>query len=457
MVHYAQYGCDKTQKNKLMKHDTIVARATPEGRGGVAVIRVSGPKVRSIAEAILKQLPKPRYATFSSFFDPSDDVIDEGLALFFEGPHSFTGEDVLELHGHGGLYVVDRLIRCVISLGARLAKPGEFSERAFLNDKIDLIQAEAIADIIEASSVNAAKAAIRSLQGEFSKKIENFLSSLIRLRMYVEAAIDFAEEEIDFLKDDKIARDLQSLIQELQSIEAGAQQGSLLRQGIKTVIIGKPNVGKSSLLNALSEKEVAIVTDIAGTTRDVLRENIVIDGMPLHIIDTAGLRESQDVVEREGIRRAHLEMSDADLILCVSDARENAEDISFLPQDIPVIMVKNKIDIILETPKIKTSNTHSEIFLSAKTYQGIDLLKQEIKRCAGLKENTEGVFSARVRHLSALARARDALHQGTTHLMAGELLAEDLRTAQLALNEVTGEFTTDDLLGKIFSSFCIGK
>ncbi len=440
-----------------MKQDTIVARATPEGRGGVAVIRVSGPTVRSIANAILKSLPKPRFATFTSFYDANDEVIDEGLALFFEGPHSFTGEDVLELHGHGGIYVVDNIIRRVISLGGRLAKPGEFSERAFLNDKIDLVQAEAIADIIDASSINAAKAAIRSLQGEFSKKIENFVASLIHLRMYVEAAIDFAEEEIDFLKDDKIAKNLATLIHDLQSIEASAMQGSLLRQGIKTVIIGKPNVGKSSLLNALSEKDVAIVTDIAGTTRDVLRENIVIDGMPLHIIDTAGLRESEDVVEKEGIRRSYLEMSDADLILYVTDVRESSFDISFFPQHIPVIIIKNKIDITNNDAKIIEKQKYSEIYLSAFTHQGIDILKKQIKHCAGLTENTEGVFSARARHLNAISHAKEALFQGSHHLLEGELLAEDLRTAQIALNEITGEFTTDDLLGKIFSSFCIGK
>jgi tRNA modification GTPase len=440
-----------------MKSDTIVARATPEGRGGVAIIRVSGSLVRTMANEILHFIPEPRIATLSSFFDAAREVIDEGIALFFPAPHSFTGEDVLELHGHGGTFVVDLLIHRMVSLGARMANPGEFSERAFLNDKMDLVQAEAIADLIDAASFHAAKAAIRSLQGEFSKKIQTLVSSLIHLRMYIEAAIDFVEEEIDFLQDEKIGKNLQNLIDQLQMIEDSALQGSLLREGIKTVIIGKPNVGKSSLLNVLSGKDVAIVTDIAGTTRDVLRENIIIDGMPLHIVDTAGLRDSDDVVEKEGIRRAHQEMVDADLILLIKDVREPAMDISFLPENIPFIIVQNKIDTIQEIPTMKVNGSYSEIYLSAKTEAGMDLLKKQIKALAGLKENTEGIFSARSRHLHAIARAKKALHHGKQNLLAGELLAEDLRMAQNALNEITGEFTTDDLLGKIFSSFCIGK
>ncbi|HEX2549743.1 MAG TPA: tRNA uridine-5-carboxymethylaminomethyl(34) synthesis GTPase MnmE, partial [Gammaproteobacteria bacterium] len=369
-----------------MKHDTIVACATPEGRGGVAIIRISGAKVRKIAKAILNEIPEPRFATLSSFLDESQETIDEGIALFFPGPHSFTGEDVLELHGHGGLFVVNLLIKRIIALGARIAKPGEFSERAFLNDKMDLVQAEAIADLIDAASFDAAKAAVRSLQGEFSKKIQTLVASLIQLRMYVEAAIDFAEEEIDFLQDEKIGHHLQTLMTQLQNIENSAEQGSLLREGIKTVIIGKPNVGKSSLLNVLSGKDIAIVTNIAGTTRDVLRENILIDGMPLHIVDTAGLRESEDIVEIEGIRRAHQEMLDADLILLIKDIQEPLTETSFLPDNTPVIIIRNKIDILKVSPKIEMREAHMEVFLSAKTKEGIDLLKKQIKIVVGLKE-----------------------------------------------------------------------
>lgn len=444
--------------------ETITAPATPPGRGGIAVVRISGPLVTSIAAQLLNKTPKPRYATYSPFLDSDGNAIDEGIALFFPGPNSFTGEDILELQGHGGPAVVDSLVRRIIELGARLARPGEFSERAFLNDKIDLAQAEAIADLIDAASEQAARASVRSLQGEFSNKIHDLVEALVRLRMYVEAAIDFAEEEIDFLADNQVSNNLAALLTQLETIQASATQGSLLRDGITAVIAGQPNVGKSSLLNQLSGKDIAIVTDIPGTTRDLLREHIILDGMPIHFIDTAGLRTSHDPVEQEGMRRAREELTKADLILCVMDAHDknHSEDslLSDIPLRAPVIVIRNKIDLTNETPTLTEQNGKTIISLSAKNGLGMDLLKQHIKSCVGYKTNTEGTFSARRRHLDALERARNFILIGQKQLQdskAGELLAEDLRQAQHALNEITGEFTSDDLLGRIFSSFCIGK
>lgn len=444
--------------------DTIVATATPMGRGGIAVIRISGNKVQNISEHLLGTIPKPRFALYTPFLDAHRNILDEGIALFFEGPHSFTGEDVLELHGHGGHFIVDRLIQEIISQGARLARPGEFSERAFLNDKLDLIQAEAIGDLIDASSQDAATAAMRSLQGEFSQKIHLLVEGLIHLRMYVEASIDFADEEIDFLNDGKIASRLKDLIDRLENIEMSATQGSLLRNGITATIIGEPNVGKSSLLNRLCGYDAAIVTNIAGTTRDLLRETIAIDGMPMHMIDTAGLRESEDIVELEGIRRAHQEIKKADLILCMIEANDPLNKVDELLKTFPhkknIVIIRNKIDLTHEKPNIQSYQSQKIVSLSAKNNEGVDLLKQIIKENVGFKITTEGVFSARRRHLDALANAKKFLLEGLTQLQenrAGELLAEDLRCAQRVLNEITGEFTTDDLLGKIFSSFCIGK
>ncbi len=445
--------------------DTIVAPATPPGRGGVAIIRVSGPLVKKISVALLKKIPQPRLATFSRFYDQHETSLDEGIALFFQGPASFTGEDILELHGHGGPAVVDCLVKRILAEGARMARPGEFSERAFLNDKMDLAQAEAIADLIDAASEQAARNAVRSLQGEFSKKIHQLVEKLIRLRMYVEAAIDFVEEEIDFLGNEAVATDLKNSIAELEHVQDAAQQGSLLRDGITAVIAGKPNVGKSSLLNQLSGKEIAIVTDIPGTTRDLLREHIVLDGMPIHMIDTAGLRESEDRVEQEGIRRAREEIARADLVLFVIDASEPdttslTEFLPQLPEHAVVITVRNKIDLMDEAPSLKQSPDQTIISLSAKQSVGIDLLKTHIKQCVGLNTSIEDTFSARRRHLDALARAHRFLIEGQQQLLqhkAGELLAEELRQAQMALSEITGEFTPDDLLGRIFASFCIGK
>jgi tRNA modification GTPase len=443
---------------------TITAIATPPGRGGIGIIRVSGKKVTSIAQALLGKLPKPRYATFSSFLDNNNSVIDQGLALYFPAPHSFTGEDVLELHGHGGVVILDLVLKRVLALGAQLARPGEFSERAFLNDKLDLAQAEAIADLIDAASQQAARSAMRSLQGEFSQHIHTLVDALIQLRIFVEAAIDFPEEEIDFLSDGKIANHLQAIINQLIVLQKNAQQGVLLREGMKIVIAGRPNAGKSSLLNALSGQPTAIVTEIPGTTRDVLREHIQIDGLPLHIVDTAGLRESTDIVEQEGIRRAHAEILNADIVLLIIDSNTmNEQDMQILMNELPstkLTLIYNKIDLINEKPNILQTEKYTIIKLSAKTNSGIDLLREHLKTSLGYNADNEHTFIARRRHLNSLENAYQHLLQGQHQLeyyKAGELLAEELRGAQQALSEVTGEFRADDLLGKIFSSFCIGK
>lgn len=452
-------------KNKLFREtDTIVAQATPAGRGGIAILRVSGPLVSDIIRQLLDRELIPRMATYLPFHDIDDKVIDEGVAIFFPEPHSFTGEDVLELHGHGGPMVVDILLQRITTLGARLARAGEFSERAFLNDKMDLTQAEAIADLIDAASTQAARLAIRSLQGEFSKAIQLINEKVIALRMYVEASIDFSEEEIPFLSDHYIKNHFENVLNDLTILQQQAAQGSLLREGMTMVIAGQPNVGKSSLLNALSGRETAIVTPIPGTTRDVLREMILIDGLPLHIIDTAGLRDSEDVIEQEGVRRARNEIKEADIILHVSDATKTLfgqVDTFSLMTDRPTIFIRNKIDLVWnEAPSIYTYHGKTTISLSAKSGIGIDILKQHIKLHLGFENKEEGLFLARRRHLDALARAKDHITQGFKQLAAcsfAELVAEDLRFAQLALNEITGEWTADDLLGRIFSNFCIGK
>ncbi len=453
-----------------MNSDTIVAQATPPGRGGVGILRISGPKAQEVAKAVLGILPKPRYAHYLPFLDGDGTTLDEGIALFFPNPHSFTGEDVLELQGHGGPVILDLLLKRILAIsGVRIAKPGEFSERAFLNDKLDLAQAEAIADLIDASSEQAAKSALSSLQGVFSKKINDLVESLIHLRIFTEAAIDFPEEEIDFLSDGKIETELDQVIQRLNDVRQEAKQGSLLREGMKVVIAGRPNAGKSSLLNALAGRDAAIVTDIAGTTRDVLREHIHIDGMPLHIIDTAGLREASDEVERIGIERAWQEIEQADRVLFMVDSTTTNETnpeklwpefIERLPNNMPVTVIRNKADLTGEPLGYSEQNGYCLIQLSARTGEGITLLRDHLKQVMGFTSSTEGGFLARRRHLQALEKAAEHLNNGKYQLTtfhAGELLAEELRLAQEALSEITGEFTSDDLLGRIFSSFCIGK
>ena len=446
-----------------MSVDTIVAIATPPGRGGVGILRLSGSKAYSIALQLNgnKSL-QPRFASYCSFYTTNNELVDQGLMLYFKGPNSFTGEDVIELQAHGSPVVLDMLTKQCLLLGARLARPGEFSERAFLNDKIDLTQAEAIADLIQASSQTAARMAFRTLQGDFSKKIHHLNEQIIYLRLYVEAAIDFPEEEIDFLNDGKVERLLHAILEELETIRSQANQGVILREGLSIVIAGRPNAGKSTLINCLAGRDIAIVTEVAGTTRDVMREHILLDDIPLHIIDTAGLRDSDDIVEKEGIRRAWNELKQADCVLLVIDINDPdeqknlSEEIkSALPKEVPIISIFNKIDTQELTPQIKKQS----VYLSAKSGDGIDNLKTMIKKAVGYQPN-EGQFLARRRHLHALDEAHNLLITGQKQLTehrAGELLAEDLRLAHQVLGEITGEFTSDDLLGKIFSSFCIGK
>ncbi len=449
--------------------DTIVAIATPPGKGGVGIVRLSGRDLSGYVEQLIGKSLTPRLAHFVPFLGESGEIIDEGIALLFAAPHSFTGETVLELQAHGGPVVLDRLLNRCTSLGARLARPGEFSERAFINDKLDLAQAEAIADLIDASSEQAARCALRSLQGEFSAAISALVEQLIALRVYVEAAIDFPEEEIDFLADQRIATELTGVIDALAAIRSQAHQGSLLREGMTVVIAGKANAGKSSLLNALAGRDAAIVTEIEGTTRDVLREQIHIDGMPLHIIDTAGLRQSDDPVEQEGIRRAWQEIEKADRILFVIDSsadfsldpRQNWPDyFERYPERNAISFVLNKVDLSGLPVEQREDHGHPVIQLSVQQGLGLDLLTEHLKQIIGYQGSAEGTFMARRRHIDALNRAAEFLEAGRNQLCeaaAGELLAEDLRQAQQALSEITGEFSSDDLLGQIFSSFCIGK
>jgi len=444
--------------------ETIAAIATAPGRGGVGIVRISGPQSLNIAEQILGEIPAVRQATYCPFKDESGAVIDTGIAIYFQNPHSFTGEDILELQAHGGPVVLDLILKRVLTLGVRAARAGEFTEQAFLNDKMDLAQAEAVADLIEAESAEAAKAAVRSLQGEFSKNINDLVESLIELRLYVEASLDFPEEEIDFLNDGKVEKKLSTIEIALADVFKSARQGSLLREGMTLVIAGRPNAGKSSLLNQLAGRDSAIVTDVPGTTRDVLREHIQIDGLPLHVIDTAGLRESDDPVEQEGVRRAWKEIEQADrILLLVDDTHRNDEHLVIedkLPKHIGVTRIFNKIDSSGRKAELIEADSEIDIALSAKTGSGIDILKNHLKQCMGYEQSNEGRFMARRRHIEALENADQHLQLARYNLMevkAGELLAEELRLTQEQLNAITGEFTSDDLLGKIFSSFCIGK
>ena len=450
--------------------ETIVAQATAPGRGGIGILRVSGPLATKVAQAILGKCPKPRMADYLPFKDADGTILDQGIALYFKSPNSFTGEDVLELQGHGGQVVLDLLLKRILQIdGIRLARPGEFSEQAFLNDKLDLAQAEAIADLIDATSEQAVRSALKSLQGEFSKKVNTLVDSVIYLRTYVEASIDFPDEEIDFLADGKIEANLRGIINQLEDVRSEAKQGSILREGMKVVIAGRPNAGKSSLLNALAGREAAIVTDIAGTTRDVLREHIHIDGMPLHIIDTAGLRDAADEVERIGISRAWTEIEQADRIILMLDSSDpesvdlskvRSEFLAKLPSTLPVTIVRNKIDLNGEQASESEQGGYQIISLSAQTHDGVQLLREHLKQAMGFQTGIEGGFLARRRHLDALDKAAEHLQIGLVQLTefhAGELLAEELRLVQSYLSEITGQFTSDDLLGNIFSSFCIGK
>ncbi|WP_022949640.1 tRNA uridine-5-carboxymethylaminomethyl(34) synthesis GTPase MnmE [Methylohalobius crimeensis] len=444
--------------------DTIAAPATAPGRGAVAMVRVSGPELSSLAAELTgRSRLAPRYAHYVRFLAEDGQVLDRGLALYFPAPRSYTGEDMLELHCHGSPVVVESLLKRLMQLGARMAQPGEFSRRAFLNGKLDLAQAEAVAALIESTSEQAARAAQRSLEGEFSHRVEGLVEALTAIRVQVEASIDFSDEDIDWLAEGAVLARLERIIRDVDELNRRAFQGRLLEEGMTVVIAGRPNAGKSSLLNRLAERETAIVTDIAGTTRDLLRERIQIDGMPLHVIDTAGLREGGDVVEREGIRRALDAMQNADAILLVVDSREAAAGLALpadLPAGIPVIRIHNKIDLTDEKPRIEAADQGGVVYLSAKTGAGVELLRTHLKQTMGFEAEAEDALAARRRHLQALARARDYLSQAREaldSLQASDLAAEDLRLAQQALGEITGEITSDDLLGKIFSEFCIGK
>lgn len=450
----------------MTRTETIVAAATPPGRGGVGIVRLSGPKVPEIAAVLLGELPAPRHATFARFLDAGHEPIDAGLALFFPAPASYTGEHVLELHGHGGPLLLEALVSRALELGARRAHAGEFTQRAFLNDKLDLAQAEAIADLIDAGSREAMRAAMRSLQGEFSAMVRGLTEAVIELRTYVEAAIDFPEEEIDFLADRELATRFEAVRAHLDGVLESARHGRLLREGMTVVIAGRPNAGKSSLLNRLAGYDAAIVTPVPGTTRDVVRVPLAIDGMPLHVLDTAGLRHAGDPVEEEGMRRARAEIERADRVLFVIDAVEDPaadayrEERARLPGDLPVTLVLNKCDLAAGLPLADTVTGPPRLYVSALTGAGLEELRSHLKGCMGFQTVEGGAISARLRHLESLARAREHTEEAARQLTerrAGELVAEELRAAQTALDEITGEFTTEDLLGRIFSSFCIGK
>ncbi len=458
------------RKTGMSTTDTIVAQATPPGRGGIGILRISGSKAAEVSLALLGKVPKPRYAEYLPYLDITGITLDQGIALWFPAPNSFTGEDVLELHGHGGPVILDLLLKRILMIsGLRIARPGEFSERAFFNEKLDLAQAEAIADLIDASSEKAARSAMISLQGIFSTRINQLVEALIHLRTYVEATIDFIDEGITLLSDEKVEEQLNSIISTLNCVRDEASQGIRLREGIKVVIAGQPNAGKSSLLNVLVGHEAAIVTDIIGTTRDALHEHIHIDGMPMHLIDTAGLRKTSDKVECIGIEHAWNEIKNSDRVIFMVDGATTSafdqtdllkEFITHLPKCIPITIIRNKTDITGEKLGITEVNGYSIICLSALTGEGVDLLRYHLKQSMIITDNIEGSFLARRRHLQALETAAQHLAQGKaqfSHNYSIELLAEELRLAQLVLSEITGKFLSDDLLGRIFSSFCIGK
>jgi tRNA modification GTPase len=444
------------------KNDTIAAIATASGSGGIGVVRVSGPAAQSIATEILGYCPKPRYAAYLPFVDVEKQLIDRGIAIYYAAPNSYTGEDVLELQAHGGPALMQILLTRCLSLGARQATPGEFTRRAYLNDKMDLAQAEAVADVINAATVEAAKSAMRSLSGEFSNRINQLLTRLIELRMYVEACLDFPEEEIDFITQGNVEQKIKNILAELQKIYGEAKQGNLLREGLTVVLVGQPNVGKSSLINQLAAEEVAIVTSIAGTTRDTIKSSIQINGIPLHIVDTAGLRETEDEIERFGIARTWRALENANIALLLVDSTHGITEveksiIERLPQDLPKIWVHNKIDLSSKSPSVETLDRELHIHLSAKSGSGVDLLREHLLKLIGWQSTSEGVFMARTRHLEAIKQVEQFLAFALEAIGQSEIVAENLRTAQESLNSITGEFTPDDLLGEIFSKFCIGK
>ena len=459
--------------------DTICAIATPVGRSGIGIVRLSGPDVAKACEELLGFLPSPRHAHYCDFLDADQTVIDQGVAIYYQSPDSFTGEDILELQGHGGVYVLNAVLERVLLLDIRLAGPGEFSERAFLNDKIDLLQAEAIADLIDANSKQAVQSAMRTLRGQFSELVHHLVTMLTTIRVSVEAAIDFSDEDIDLMADAKVEESIEETLNQISEVYAQAQQGALLKDGLQVVITGIPNAGKSSLLNALSGIDSAIVTDIPGTTRDLLKEEISIDGMPIHIIDTAGLRTSDNIVEIEGVKRTHGAIETADQILLVFDCTAPEQDVDKVLQPLNLAeksadsiesiltrctLIYNKIDLLDNAPSKDTilykNKELSKIHLSAKQGTGIGMLRDHLKTCAGFRPTEETAFVARERHLAELKKAEKLIKNSLLQLSKGshlELVAEDLRLAQNHLSTITGEFTSDDLLGEIFSSFCIGK
>jgi len=459
--------------------DTICAIATPVGRSGIGIVRLSGPDVAKACEELLGFLPSPRHAHYCDFLDADQTVIDQGVAIYYQSPDSFTGEDILELQGHGGVYVLNAVLERVLLLDIRLAGPGEFSERAFLNDKIDLLQAEAIADLIDANSKQAVQSAMRTLRGQFSELVHHLVTMLTTIRVSVEAAIDFSDEDIDLMADAKVEESIEETLNQISGVYAQAQQGALLKDGLQVVITGIPNAGKSSLLNALSGIDSAIVTDIPGTTRDLLKEEISIDGMPIHIIDTAGLRTSDNIVEIEGVKRTHGAIETADQILLVFDCTAPEQDVDKVLQPLNLAeksadsiesiltrctLIYNKIDLLDNAPSKDTilykNKELSKIHLSAKQGTGIGMLRDHLKTCAGFRPTEETAFVARERHLAELKKAEKLIKNSLLQLSKGshlELVAEDLRLAQNHLSTITGQFTSDDLLGEIFSSFCIGK
>ena len=446
----------------MAANDLIAAIATAPGRSGIGVIRLSGPGLSPVVEQIIGRLPSPRRATLADFRDCRGAAIDQGLALYFPGPHSYTGEDMLELQGHGGPVVLQLLLRRCVELGARIAEPGEFTKRAYLNNKLDLAQAESVIDLIDASTAQAARCAVRSLQGEFSDRIQEVIHALIDLRARVEATLDFPEEEIDFLQQADAVGRLRSVQQQLESVLEASRQGSLLREGIHIVLAGQPNVGKSSLLNHMAGEDLAIVTDIPGTTRDAIRQTIDVGGVPAHIIDTAGLHESEDPVEKLGMARTWAAIEKADLVLLLEDATrgETSADraiVEKLPQRLPCLRVMNKIDLACRAPAVETRDGGPVVWLSSKTGAGVDLLRDALLKAVGWHSGGEGLYMARERHLQALNKARGHLQCAAGQERQPELFAEELRLAQEALSSITGEFTADDLLGEIFSRFCIGK